>query len=159
VSGLREKIAEAIHSTCYEGVRGYDSHLEADRASADAVLRVLALAEHGDTQRLRTELGNAIWGAPQPGAILDAVMAVVAPAIARARYLNAQDRVRLYEQLERAEADLAAAKQQLDQVRALAEANLYAVSSHALLAILDAPGRTEVSEVNPAGHDENKQDT
>jgi hypothetical protein len=106
VNGLREKIADAIAGTVSQD----DRYLE----HADAVLRVLA--EHGDTQQVEEELVSSGALVLPRGDRINAIMAVVAPAISRARYFNAQDRIRLYEQLERAEADLAAARQQLDQV-------------------------------------------
>jgi hypothetical protein len=133
---------------------------------ADAVLRVLA--EHGDTQQVEEELVSSGALVLPRGDRINAIMAVVAPAISRARYFNAQDRIRLYEQLERAEADLAVAqmalrvaRHRLDKVRALAERQLSDQASggdskrgwiyaHDALAILDAPAR-------PAGHDETGQ--
>jgi hypothetical protein len=113
VSGLRERIANALIPW-----------LEHDRRkrmqATDAVLRVLA--EHGDTQQVRTEIRDVIeqtTGEPIFPPTMDAVMAVVAPIVA------ARDAA--VEQLERYDgqawedlrADLAAARQQLDQVRAL----------------------------------------
>ena len=134
MSGLREVIAHAAaeasiayHKSCNPSFWLNDEHVkdEIEIAEggemlhvADAVLRVLA--EHGDTEQVREELHAALfyeqnehpvfrWADEHIRADLDPympkmlpeIMAVVAPIEARA---------------ERAEADLAAARQQLDSL-------------------------------------------
>jgi hypothetical protein len=174
VSGLREKIADAIAGAVSQD----DRYLE----HADAVLRVLA--DHGDTQQVREQVAQTLWDfevAATKGSaaqFLDAVMAVVAPhlaardaAVERAERLEADNRalavrdpdVRTVYAVEagrfEAEADLAAAQQQLDQVRDVPRFRAYdsygepigdAVAINDLLGILGAPAR-------PAGHDESRQ--
>ena len=121
---------------------------------ADAVLRVLA--EHCDTQQVRTEIRDVIeqtTGEPIFPPTMDAVMAVVAPHLARAdaavkRALRFErERNHATARAERAEAKLAAARQQLNQVREQARLRLAAVDTstrdfaHRLWTILDAPAR------------------
>jgi hypothetical protein len=119
---------------------------------ADAVLRVLA--EHGDTQQVREQIAAAVDFYP---GFEDAVMAVVTRIVAArdAATELASTSTEFLKRAERAEGDLVAARQQLDQVRALCQrqAGITAIGARGtlsvadLLAILDAPAR-------PAGHDE-----
>jgi len=182
MSGLREALAEAIgranRPSLGEGARTVET--ESWLWAADAVLRVLA--EHGDTQQVREQVAKVLrehLSSRSSAMLLDAVMAIVAPIVAardaaveQAEYWKG----RAEKAWERGDedgltalqlhADLAAARQQLDQVRALhtdllsaAERNLrgndaagdaYQNAADALLVILDAPAR-------PAGHDETGQ--
>lgn len=168
MSGLREKIADAIAGAVSQD----DRYLE----HADAVLRVLA--EHGDMQQVREQLVSSGALVLPRGDRIVAVMAVVARIVAaRDAAVAASFRdytCRTY--TETVEADVAAAQQQLDQVRELAEElsrlsqrygnefvgypeantfnnakrDAYDYASDRLLHILDAPAR-------PAGHDESGQ--
>jgi hypothetical protein len=183
VSGLRDKVADAIAGAVSQD----DRYLE----HADAVLRVLA--EHGDTQQVERRIVDIIE--EQLGSQIDATFigaqimeAVVAPIVAArdAALERAEDfqrtmqdemlwRDRSMDRADRAEGDLAAARQQLDQVwegrdleqqalrnaieiltqiRELAtgfdieDTDLHGkVLAANILRILDAPAR-------PAGHDE-----
>jgi hypothetical protein len=163
MSGLREALVNGLthYNFCYAEIHASEPSIampEEVELVADAVLRVLA---GHDTQQVREQVVDALFYAsderitfesdPSLLELMISVMAVVAPIVA------ARDAV---------EADLAAARQQLDQVRALhtdllsaAERNLrgndaagdaYQNAADALLAILDAP-------VRPAGHDESGQ--
>jgi hypothetical protein len=178
MSGLREALVEALHEHEYADGGPADEcrcGAKLDTLSAralhwhqaDAVLRVLA--EHGDIQQVRERLLDALVDHKARGiarasgvkvvaddVIDDAVMPVVAEILAArdaaAEELHAlktvirmQDKI-TFELL----ADLAAARQQLDQVRAWAEHPLRADLLRELLAILNAPAR-------PAGHDETGQ--
>jgi hypothetical protein len=146
------------------------------------MLRVLG--EHGDTQQVKEELVSSGALVLDRGDRINAVMAVVAPhLIARDELIEQYKTLRqafqevsadeehyatrakeFLDRAERAEADLAAAqmalrvaRHRLGKVRALAEqTRLY---PDTLRAILDAPVRTEVAELNPAGHDESGQNT
>jgi hypothetical protein len=123
----------------------------------DAVLRVLA--EHGNTQQVREELQRIMQGSTTSGNGVDRVMAVVAPIVA-ARDAAAEQLERYDGQAwEDLQADLAAARQQLDQVRAMCAQELRKVRRYvgegadlarAVEKVLDAPAR-------PAGHDETGQ--
>jgi hypothetical protein len=134
MNGLREKIADAIAGAISQD----DRYLE----HADAVLRVLA--EYGDTQQVREQLAQVLntWA---PDDLVNGLMSVISPLLTYYRAVT-----------EHAEADLAAARQQLDQVRA--RAALHAGTAQfatkkawvEVLRILDAPAR-------PAGHDETGQ--
>jgi hypothetical protein len=155
MSGLREKIADAIAGAVSQD----DRYLE----HADAVLRVLA--EHGDTQQVREQLDRLLFGDQ-----VAEVMAVVAPVVAtrdaaieRAKVLAAIRDTAFRELSDEtvravaAEADLAAARQQLDQVRELhrnddgdwCDNDGFSFPCPTIR-LLDAPAR-------PAGHDESGQ--
>jgi hypothetical protein len=145
---------------------------------ADAVLRVLA--EHGDTQQVREEIKDELsycFGEVTELPV-DRVTAVVARIVAARdaadeqleRSLAAQELMATqfrtmqrekehgWREAERAEADLAAARQQLDQVRALAKSK--AIQAHALGHGDDERGWLDVLivvDARPAGHDETGQ--
>jgi hypothetical protein len=121
VSGLREKIADLVDAISRNEVS----------EPTDAVLRVLA--EHGDTQQVREQIQGIVHAAifdiaplatQRRDEIVREVMAVVAHIVA-ARDAAVDDvneevrwRERAIDRAERAEADLAAARQQLDHARA-----------------------------------------
>jgi hypothetical protein len=116
---------------------------------------------------LREKIADAIAGAvSQDDRYLEHADAVLRVLAEHGGVKNLREQISLMvwrsanERAERAEADLAAARQQLDQVRALAKSK--AIQAHALgrgddergwldvIIILDAPDR-------PAGHDETGQ--
>jgi hypothetical protein len=120
MTGLREKIAEALTELSPTAIYGDGTIKIVAEPVADAVLRVLA--EYGGVKNLQEQISFMVW-----------------------RSANAR--------AERAEADLAAVRQQLDQVRLLANewrSDPANVMAGELLAILDASAR-------PAGHDESGQ--
>jgi phosphoglycolate phosphatase-like HAD superfamily hydrolase len=145
---LREKIADAIAGAVSQD----DRYLE----HADAVLRVLA--EHGGVKNLREQISLMVWRSANERAeraeeqakkakrwLIDAAGADVTDLLQSLDDCTAR--------AERAEADLAAARQQLDRVRRLPSRsssgmvrNYVLVSD--LLAILDA------RHARHAGHDE-----
>jgi Spy/CpxP family protein refolding chaperone len=154
MSELREELRAKINDAYYDARNAGRSMDQASHDAADAVLRVLA--EHVDTQQVREQLAQVLntWA---PDDLVNGLMSVISPLLTYYRAVT-----------ERAEADLAAARQQLDQVRndynhlhdlygqiynqlvrALATSRR-GLTGHDLLAILDAPAR-------PAGHDETGQ--
>jgi hypothetical protein len=136
MSGLREEIVKALESDKWMARHlGIVAHAG---DVADTVLRVLA--EHGDTQQVRYEIRDVIeqtTGEPIFPPTMDAVMAVLAPIVAARdaaveRAERAEAAFDRYQQAKQplagafaaackeiadTEADLAAARQQLDQVR------------------------------------------
>jgi hypothetical protein len=180
MSGLREAVVGALASE----ITNADVLAEHLYPAADAVLRVLA--EHGDTQQVREQIIDAVVkhfedqrGHPPEQMQIndlteyaDAVMAAIAPHLAASDAAidnllddNEQtlaDAQKQADRAERAEADLAAARQQLDQVR---EGIAQAIEKHAeecgdpadnayeyarIARQFDAPAR-------PARHDESGQ--
>jgi chromosome segregation ATPase len=139
VSELREKIADLVDAISRNEVS----------EPTDAVLRVLA--EHGGVTNLREQISLMVWRSANERA--ERAEADLAETKQRLEWTTRDMRM--------LEADLAAARQQLDQVRALAERQLSDqaaggdskrgwIYAHDALAILDAPAR-------PAGHDETGQ--
>jgi uncharacterized alpha-E superfamily protein len=114
MSDLREKIADAIGGAVSQD----DRYLE----HADAVLRVLA--EHGDTQQVREQIKAALVDNFTTSGAFNAITAVVTPILAARNDLRDErwsvvaTRNAAIQRAERAKADLAAVRQQLDQVRA-----------------------------------------
>jgi hypothetical protein len=160
MSGLREALVNGLthYNFCFAEIHASEPSIampEEVELVADAVLRVLA--EHGDTQHLREQIAEAIRYVDE-NADLDRVMAVVAPIVAArdAATERAERTERAadshYKAWIGAKADLAAARQQLDQVRALVKPD----NGNALIfkiqirRILDGIAR-------PAGHDETGQ--
>jgi hypothetical protein len=117
---------------------------------AGAVLRVLA--EHGDTQQVREQIADALTGAERFR--FDLIMTVVAPIVAERDAANEQLERYDGQAWEDLQADLAAARQQLDRAEAIVElvrkVGRGTVTPAELMALLDAHAR-------PAGHDESGQ--
>jgi hypothetical protein len=147
------------HYASLEQLAPGDRYLE----HADAVLRVLA--EHGDTQQVREEVIAALhrfsifFG---PGGMAERVtdeviVPIVAPRLAAAveREQNLHQVVtEWHDRAERAEADLTAARLQLDQVRTLHSKPTVIVGSTALPIIYEKTRRILDA---PARHDETGQ--
>jgi outer membrane protein TolC len=167
MSELREALTEALN-TCPGLSRQHGEKC------ADAVLRMLT--EHGDTQQVREQLSAAIASAWYSTAgdptVLDEVMTVVAPILAArdAAVERAEDAERDLAEMQghyamarertvRAEADLAAARQQLDQVRAEHSRSDLVVSPVELPGIYERTRRIvwRDAPARPAGHDETGQ--
>lgn len=52
-----ERVARAIHSTCYDGVLGFNGHMEADRRAALAALTALAAPPADEATRAEVDRG------------------------------------------------------------------------------------------------------
>jgi hypothetical protein len=133
VSGLRQDVIDALFYASDERI-----NFETEPSLvelADAVLRVLA--EHGGVANLREQISLMVWRSANKRA--ERAEADLAETKQRLEWTTRDMRM--------LEADLAAARQQLDQVRAYATDWDNQPVRADLLTILDAPAR-------PAGHDE-----
>jgi hypothetical protein len=161
MSGLRDALVNGLthYNFCYAEIHASEPSVatpEEVELVAAAVLRVLA--EHGDTQQVRDEIRTAV---DDPGYYVDHEVA----HIVAARDAAVERAERLLSALRAMTLELAAVRQQLDQLRAVADEWEHEPHDHdnsegapdcaacwvaTIRHVLDAPAR-------PAGHDETGQ--